>query len=224
MRVRVPLTGPGGPTSAAAAVRLLAVVRLLLGAQLALDRSLRHGGDRLDPVGAPFRRRSPRRPGGPADPGHRSPWSAVLSPDLMASTLGHESVSLEASPKHQRHPAPRHAQVRRRSTLTVVAWVTAPRVAMAFVLSAVTERTAAVGTAGPAVHGVASGLLNWDGAHYLSIAEHGYVTVFDTIFFPLQPLLARPSRSCSGFPTPSSRCRGSRSGSQSGASSTSPPV
>ena len=118
----------------------------------------------------------------------------------MASTLGNESVSLEAPPKHKRHSAPRHAAVRRRSTLTVVAWVTAPRLAMAFVLSAVTERTAAVGTAGPAVHGVASGLLNWDGAHYLSIAEHGYVTVFDTIFFPLQPLLARPLAALLGFP------------------------
>ena len=96
---------------------------------------------------------------------------------------------------------PRHAAVRPpRSTLTVVAWVTAPRLAVAFVLSVLTERTAAVGTAGPAVRGVASGLLNWDGAHYLSIAEHGYVTVFDTIFFPLQPLLARPLAELLGFP------------------------
>ena len=118
----------------------------------------------------------------------------------MASTLGNEFVSLEAPPWERRGSAPRNGAVRPRSTLTVVAWVTAPRLAVAFVLSALTERTATVGTAGPAVRGVASGFLNWDGAHYLSIAEHGYAAVFDTPFFPLQPLLARPLAELLGYP------------------------
>ena len=118
----------------------------------------------------------------------------------MASTLGNEFVSLEAPPGERRGSVPCHGAVRRRSTLVVVAWITAPRLAVAFVLSALTERTAAAGTAGPAVRGVASGLLNWDGAHYLSIAEHGYVAVFDTPFFPLQPLLARPLAELVGYP------------------------
>jgi len=118
----------------------------------------------------------------------------------MASTLGND-VSLvdvpdatetvgDAAGRIGRHP----------STLVAVAWITIPRLAAAFALSAVATRTATVGTPGPAVHGVASGLLNWDGGHYLSIAEHGYVTVFDTPFFPLQPLLARPLAELMGFP------------------------
>ncbi len=87
--VRASVTGPRGPASAAAAVRLLAVVRLLLGAQLALDRSLRHGGDRLD-----------RPIPGTGRPGERS-----LSPRAMASTLDKE-LSLEAPPGERRRSAP----------------------------------------------------------------------------------------------------------------------
>jgi hypothetical protein len=118
----------------------------------------------------------------------------------MASTLGNEFVSLEAPPTERRRTAPRHRAVRRHSTLTVVAWITVPRLAVAFVLSAVTERTAAVGTAGPAVHGVASGLLNWDAAHYLALAEHGYASTPDTNFFPLEPLLIHIVGEVMGFP------------------------
>ncbi len=118
----------------------------------------------------------------------------------MASTLGNEFMPLEAPPRDRRHSAPRHRAVRRRSTVTVVAWITVPRLAVAFVLSAITERTAAVGTAGPAVHGPASGLLNWDAAHYLALAEHGYRSTPDTNFFPLQPLLIHTVGEVMGFP------------------------
>jgi hypothetical protein len=126
----------------------------------------------------------------------------------MASTLG-DDVSLvdvsDGPPATSRTPG-RHARARhgrteyRWSTLAAVSWITLPRLACAFVVSAVTERTASVGSPGPAVHGPASGLLNWDAAHYLSIAEHGYQSVVDTPFFPLQPLLARPLAGLLGFP------------------------
>ncbi len=117
----------------------------------------------------------------------------------MASTLGHEFLASKAQPRDT-SAGPRHRSVRRRSTLTVVAWIAAPRLAAAFVLSAVTERAAPVGTAGPTVRGPASGFLNWDVAHYLALAEHGYVSYPDTNFFPLDPLLIHPVGLVLGFP------------------------
>ena len=42
--------------------------------------------------------------------------------------------------------------------------------------------------------------MNWDAAHYLAIAQHGYPTIANTPFFPLQPLLIRAGATFVGFP------------------------
>ena len=95
----------------------------------------------------------------------------------------------------------RHASApSRRSTTWIVAAIALPRVATAFVTSALTERSAAVGTAGPSVRGPASGLLNWDAAHYLSIAQYGYRSILDSPFLPGQPLTAHALALVVGFP------------------------
>jgi hypothetical protein len=127
---------------------------------------------------------------------------------MMAPILGDDisPVDVSEAPPMMASRAGRHARARQGradrswSTLAAVSWITLPRLAVAFVVSALTERTASIGSPGPAVHGVASGLLNWDAAHYLSITEHGYQSVFDTPFFPLQPLLGRLLAGLLGFP------------------------
>ncbi len=86
------------------------------------------------------------------------------------------------------------------SVLMIVAAITVPRVVLAWALSAATTRSAPVGTPGPTVRGAAAGLLNWDAAHYLSIAEHGYRSVLDAPFFPLQPILAHGIGLVIGYP------------------------
>ncbi|HEY6474336.1 MAG TPA: mannosyltransferase family protein, partial [Acidimicrobiales bacterium] len=87
-----------------------------------------------------------------------------------------------------------------RSNVWVVTWITLSRLGIALLLSALTERAAPVGTAGSAVRGPASGFLNWDGAHYLAIAEHGYRAAFDAPFFPAQPLIAHTLGAALGYP------------------------
>ncbi len=117
----------------------------------------------------------------------------------MAATLGDDVGLVDLLPPAEPTEVIADRPGRRR-TLVAVAWITLPRLAVAFALSALTERAALVGTAGPDVRGAASGLLNWDAGHYLSIAEHGYVAAADTPFFPLQSLLARPLAEVIGFP------------------------
>jgi hypothetical protein len=90
--------------------------------------------------------------------------------------------------------------VRRLSDRGVLTYVVVPRLVVAVFLSALTERASTVGTSGPAVRGLASGFLNWDAAHYLSVAEHGYRTVADAPWFPLQPLLDKAFAEVLGFP------------------------
>ncbi len=92
------------------------------------------------------------------------------------------------------HAAPRTSNAR------AIGLIVLPRLLVAFVLSALLERSAAVGTAGPDIRGPAAGLMNWDAGHYLSIAEHGYRSVVDTPFFPGQPLAAHALGVFVGFP------------------------
>jgi hypothetical protein len=87
-----------------------------------------------------------------------------------------------------------------RSTAFVVISVTLTRILVGWGLSAATERSAPVGTAGPSVRGPASGLLNWDAAHYLFTAEHGYTSIYTAPWLPLQPLLTRPVAVVLGYP------------------------
>jgi hypothetical protein len=51
--------------------------------------------------------------------------------------------------------------------------------------SRITNHLGAVGDA------VAASAVRWDSLHYLTIAEHGYTTIGNTVFFPLYPLLIR---------------------------------
>jgi hypothetical protein len=128
----------------------------------------------------------------------RSPQG--LNPPLLASTLESDvGAPLPSGTERVRSVSGgRHAQ--RLSNLGVVAYIVVPRLLVAVLLSALTERASSVGTSGPAVRGIASGFLNWDAAHYLAIAEHGYRTVVDAPFFPLQPLLDRAFAEVLGYP------------------------
>ena len=95
-------------------------------------------------------------------------------------------------------------RARRRWTFGVVLAVALPRLAVAVMLSALTHRAGAGRHGrdpGPRRRG---GLTNWDAAHYLSIVQHGYPTVANAPFFPLQPLLIRAGVTPSASRTPPS--------------------
>jgi hypothetical protein len=126
--------------------------------------------------------------------------SPGLNPPLLASTLESDVGTPAPSRSGRLRTASGGRHARRLSDLRVVTYVVVPRLGIAVLLSALSERASTVGTSGPAVRGIASGFLNWDAAHYLAIAEHGYSSVFDAPYFPLQPLLDRALAEVFGFP------------------------
>jgi hypothetical protein len=125
-----------------------------------------------------------------------------MRPPLLASTLESavETPLSSQTEQVQVRSASGGRHVRGLSDRGVVAYVVVPRLAVAVLLSGLTERASTMDTSGPAVRGIASGFLNWDAAHYLSVAEHGYRTVADAPWFPLQPLLDRVFAGVLGFP------------------------
>ena len=87
-----------------------------------------------------------------------------------------------------------------RSTVVAVTSIVVPRLVAALALAGVATHVGGVGSPGSSVRAPASGLLNWDAGHYLTIAEHGYTSVLSAPFLPLEPLLIRPLAEVLGFP------------------------